>query len=95
MFNYINHTEMSRYNIPGYSEWYNQYDSDHFFWAEQALVFSTNQCLVDRSAAYDFKNCLKAPFICKVNNTLIMSKEKRSYEDAVKECQHLHGHLCK
>ena len=68
-----------------------------FFWPYQTTLFSSNQCLFDRTLANNFggkKVCRRARFICTVNHTEIIGKGKRTYQTAVRECEDMNGHLC-
>ena len=84
------------FTFPNYTYsngWTNQKE---FFWPDQATLFSSNQCLIDRSAGHGFTKCRTARFICSVNDlsVYVHRKEKRTFEDALKQCQNINGHLC-
>ena len=68
-------------------------ENGKFLW-QQAILFSSNQCLIDRSVGNDFENCARAWFMCAVNNTIVLKNEKRTYEEALKECETMNGNLC-
>ena len=76
---------------------HNKSTIQQFFWPYQTTLFSSNQCLFDRTPAGllgGMKVCRRARFICTVNHTEIVSKGKRAYQTAVRECEDMNGHLC-
>ena len=68
-------------------------ENGKFLW-QKPILFSSNQCLIHWSVGNDFENCAGAWFMCAVNNTIVQKKEKRTYEEALKECETMNGNLC-
>ena len=80
----------------------------NFSWGDQATLFSSNQCLSDRSIMYGAKcflgsnchqrysvpKCRTAGSICSVDNFYVHEKELRTFEDALEQCELSDGHLC-
>ena len=70
-------------------------DSTKFFWPDQATLFSSNQCLIDRTVGHHFTKCRTAPFICRANGIVMHYEEHRTYEESLKQCELINGNLCK
>ena len=87
---------IKRYRPKESDGFYNKNKQKQFFWPYQTTFFSSNQCLFDLGESFGgLKACRRARFICKVNNTNIVSQVKRTYQTALKECKDMNGHLCK
>ena len=83
------------FTFPNYTYNDGRTNQKEFFWLDQATLFSSNQCLIDRSVGHGFTKCRTARFICSVDDFYIYRKEKRTFEDALKQCENINGHLCK
>ena len=83
------------FTSPNYSYSQGWKNREKLLWPDQATLFSTNQCLIDRTVGHGFTKCKTASFICKADDYIVYGKEVRTYEQSLKECELINGQLCK
>ena len=94
MFTFPNHTYQDIVRIrTRYSQGLK--NQTNLFWPNQATLFSSNQCLIDRTVGHGFTKCQTAPFICKAEGYIVYGTEKRTYEQSLEQCELISGQLCK
>ena len=81
--------------FPNYTYSRGRKNQKKLFWPDQATLFSSNQCLIDRTVGHGFTKCYTARFICKADGYIVYGKEVRTYEQSLKQCELINGQLCK
>ena len=83
------------FTFPNYTYRQGLKNEKKLLWPDQAIMFSSNQCLIDRTVGHGFTKCDTARFICKANHSLVYGKEERTFEQSLKKCELINGQLCK